>query len=105
MGQEITEKKMGIVFVSSDSSVIDAIEYGSQEWLSVPFESNERTELKRHFKTCSEKEAKILKVDRQFGIPRLIIIDSTSQKILTTTAADDIIEKGPKAYDYWKTLK
>lgn len=96
-----------IVYVSSDKSEQDALTYGDLEnWIRVPFESSERTELKRHFQTCANSEKKKLNVHRKYGIPTLIIVDSDTESVLTTDGMGDVESLGAdSAIERWEHMQ
>uniref|UniRef100_A0A7S2K259 protein-disulfide reductase n=1 Tax=Leptocylindrus danicus TaxID=163516 RepID=A0A7S2K259_9STRA len=96
-----------IVYVSSDDNIGQVERYISPKWKwrVVPFESesNERTELKRYFKTCAAREASALEVDRKNGIPTLIIIDGKTHAVLTSDGVSDVREFGKEAFERWQS--
>lgn len=96
-----------IVYVSSDKSEQDALTYGDLEnWIRVPFESSERTDLKRHFQTCANSEKKKLNVHRKYGIPTLIIVDSDTESVLTTDGMGDVEALGAdSAIERWEHMQ
>lgn len=96
-----------IVYVSSDKSEQDALTYGDLEnWIRVPFESSERTELKRHFQTCANSEKKKLNVHRKYGIPTLIVVDSDTESVLTTDGMGDVESLGAdSAIERWEHMQ
>eukprot|EP00934_Nitzschia_sp_Nitz4_P003213 Nitzschia sp. Nitz4//scaffold134_size62860//60626//61534//NITZ4_006340-RA/size62860-processed-gene-0.49-mRNA-1//-1//CDS//3329535532//3203//frame0 len=102
-----TPASLSIVYVSSDANLADYQEYlqSYHNWQSVPFESEECTALKKHFSVCSKPEVDLLNMDRQFEIPTLLILDSQSHGVLTTTGAEDLETFGEKALDHWLDLE
>ena len=109
--KEILNKRrnLAIVYVSSSSkstSVLDYMEYGSEEWLRIPRETNEGTLLKHFFHVCSTGEQQTLKItDRLHDIPHLVVIDAFTQEILTENGVEDIKENAPHAYQIWQDLR
>ena len=101
-----TGKTLSIVYVSSDS---DQEEYDSylagRNWLSVPFSSGQRNDLKRHFATCAYRELEDLGMHREREIPAIIVLDGSSQGVLTTTGVDDLERLGTGAIDHWLGLR
>lgn len=104
--EDRTGKTLSIVYVSSDS---DQEEYDSylvgRNWLSVPFSSGQRADLKRHFATCAHRELKELGIDRKQEIPTIIVLDGRSQGVLTTAGVDDLDRLGAGAMDHWLDLQ
>jgi hypothetical protein len=99
---------LSIVFVSSHPSNYTKekyMNYGSSNWQRVPFNSEEQTKLKQHFHACAEKEAEALKVDRKFGVPHLIILDSETRSVLTSSAVHDVEELGVEALNHFQMLQ
>lgn len=99
-------KKLSIVYVSSDETIEEYNEYiKNRNWLAVPFDSEQRNQIKRHFYTCAHRELKELGFDRKHEIPTIIIIDSQSQGIITTNGADHVDDMGEAALDHWIDMK
>ena len=75
------------------------------KWKIIPYESesNERTGLKRYFKTCAAREASALEVDRKNGIPTLIIIDGKTHAVLTSDGVSDVQSYGKEAFERWRS--
>ena len=93
-----------IVYVSSDEVVEQMEQYIKPEfnWRTIPFETDERTELKRYFQTCAASEKTALSVDRQHEIPNLIIIDGRSHAIISTNAIKEVEMFGVEAFVQWQ---
>ena len=99
-------KPLSIVYVSSDRDVDEYNEYiENRNWLAIPFESAQRTNIKKHFKTCAHRELEELDIDRKHEIPTIIVIDSETEGIITTNGADDLDDLGAKAFDHWKDMQ
>mmetsp|Transcript_26453 Transcript_26453/g.58000 ORF Transcript_26453/g.58000 Transcript_26453/m.58000 type:complete len:312 (+) Transcript_26453:120-1055(+) len=98
-------KPLSIVYVSSDGSVDEMTEYIRGGWLSVPYESIERTELKKHFRVCAKRELEELGFERKFEIPTLILIDGKTHGVISTNGVEDIKEYGDKALQHWLGMK
>ena len=98
-------KALAIVYVSSDESEEDMIDYSRKNWINVPYGSTERTSLKQHFQVCAKPEVEQLDITRNFEIPTLIIIDSVSHGILTTSGHIDLEQDGAVALDHWLELR
>ena len=99
-------KPLSIVYVSSDRDEDEYNEYiDNRNWLAIPFESTQRTDIKKHFKTCAHRELEELDIDRKHEIPTIIVIDSESEGIITTNGADDLDDLGGKAFDHWKDMQ
>lgn len=96
---------MSIVYVSSDRSVDDFLVYPRRKWISVPFESSERTALKKHFSVCAKPEVDELGIDRKFEIPTLLILDGETHGVITTNGAEDLMETYREdAFEHWMGL-
>jgi len=104
-GRGDARRPLAIVYVSSDKSDEEMREYSRRGWIDVPFDSPDRNGLKRHFRVCAKRELEELGFDRKMEIPTLIIIDSMTQGVLTTSGVDDLKEYGEKALDHWKGLQ
>lgn len=77
LGPDGARKPLSIVYVSSDRSLEDYDNYTEgRNWLAVPYDSPQITQLKRHFKTCARPEMEALGIDREHEIPTIIVIDS-----------------------------
>ena len=95
-------KNLSIVYVSSDTTESQMMNYVPIGWMTVPFgQVEERTELKREFGACAGKEAGPLSISRKFGIPTLIVVQSNSGKILTTDGVDDVMKDKGGALQKW----
>ena len=100
------KKTLSIVYISSDRSLEEYNKYiRGRQWLAISFESPERNNLKRHFATCAHRELEELQFDRKHEIPTGIVIDSTTQGIITTNGADDVSEMGAEALDHWLKIQ
>ncbi|KAL7524372.1 hypothetical protein ACHAXR_000550 [Thalassiosira sp. AJA248-18] len=99
-------KSLAIVYVSSDKTINEFNGYlHNRNWIAIPFESSQRSELKKHFSTCAHRELKELNIDRRHEIPTIIVIDSQTRGIITTNGADDVDEMGSNALDHWKDMQ
>ena len=100
------KKDLSIVYVSSDESEEDMKVYSRSNWINVPFESTDRNELKRHFRTCAQIEMEELGIDpRRFHIPTLLIIDSVTHGVLSTNGVDELEEYGTNVLDHWLQIQ
>lgn len=104
-GDEDLHRTFALVYVSSDKTEEDMVSYAGKNWINVPFGSDERPELKKHFRTCARIELEELGIDRKNEIPTLIIIDSATHGILSADGASDIKEYKEKALDHWLELQ
>lgn len=95
---------LSIVYVSSDASEDELLEYQRKNWISVPFDSDERTGLKKEFSVCAKRELEVLQMERKFEIPTLIILDGETHGILSTNGVEDLKEYGSNALDHWMEL-
>ena len=90
----------------SDRDVDEYNEYiETRNWLAIPFESAQRSTIKKHFKTCAHRELEELDIDRKHEIPTIIVIDSETEGIITPNGADDLDDLGAKAFDHWKDMQ
>jgi len=105
---------LDVVYVASDTTEEQMKGYVPSGWSTIPFEAEEeRSKLKRHFGCCASKEVEPLGMkpqDRKFGIPTLILLDSSSGKIVSTGGASDVMKSprpldAKKIYDSWVALK
>ncbi len=96
--------ELSIVYVSSDKSEAEMKQYAKPNWFVVPYDSNERNDLKRHFSVCARVELEELKMERKFEIPTLVLLDGHTQGVLTTNGVHDLYDRGSQALDYWLDL-
>jgi hypothetical protein len=97
---------LAIVHVSSDTSDEAMRKYAKDgNWITVPFESEERTDLKKHFQVCAKREMEELGFERKFEIPTLIILDGKTHGVITTNGVGDLKEHGVQALEHWKELQ
>ena len=94
-------KPLSLVYVSSDRSEEEMNDYIRGGWQSIPFDSTERTELKKHFRVCAKRELEELGFERKFEIPTLLILDGHTHGIISTNGVEDIREYGDKALTHW----
>ena len=98
-------KPLSIVYVSSDRSLEDYNNYiEGRNWLAVPYDSPQITQLKQHFHTCARPEMEVLGIEREHEIPTIIVIDSKDHEVLTSEGVKDVKHLKAKALDYWKEL-
>ncbi|KAL3792746.1 hypothetical protein ACHAWO_002351 [Cyclotella atomus] len=76
-----------------------------RNWIAVPFESDQRTQLKHHFRTCAMPEVRELGIDREREIPTIIVIDSASHDVLTDEGVKDIRFLKEGVLDHWIELQ
>ena len=95
---------MSIVYVSSDRTEEDFQTYPRRKWISVPFQGEERTSIKKHFSVCAKPEVELLGIDRKFEIPTLIVVDGVTHGVITTNGAEDLLEYQDKALAHWEDL-
>jgi len=94
-------KPLSLVYVSSDRSDAEMTDYIRGGWQSIPYDSTERTELKKRFRVCAKRELDELGFDRKFEIPTLMILDGHTHGIISTNGVEDIREYGDKALTHW----
>lgn len=96
---------LSLVFVSSDHNAADMQRYYMRRnWMAVPFESEDRNNLKRHYETCAKAEMATLKIKRKREIPTLIVLAGKSRQVLTYAGVEELKEKGEQAVDHWMHL-
>lgn len=99
-------KTLAIVYISSDRTLEDYNDYiTGRNWIAVPFESDQRTQLKHHFRTCAMPEVRELGIDREREIPTIIVIDSASHDVLTDEGVKDIRFLKEGVLDHWIELQ
>jgi Thioredoxin-like len=98
-------RPISLVYVSSDESEKQMLEYTHKNWIDVPFNSQERTALKKQFKVAAKREMEVLDMEhRIYEIPTIIIVSGESHNVITTHGVDDLKEKGSEALIYWIKL-
>jgi len=106
-GQKLTGRQrrpISLVYVSSDETEQQMIQYTRKNWIDVPFPSEERTNLKKHFKVAAKREMEALDIQRMYEIPTIIIVSGESHNVVTTHGVDDLKEKGSEALIHWIKL-
>mmetsp|Transcript_25530 Transcript_25530/g.61388 ORF Transcript_25530/g.61388 Transcript_25530/m.61388 type:complete len:282 (+) Transcript_25530:126-971(+) len=99
-------KTLSVVYVSSDKTLDQYNGYlHDRNWISIPFESPQRNQLKRHFSTCAHRELDELGMDRKHEIPTIIVIDSQTQGVITTSGASDVEQMGAGSLDHWRSMQ
>jgi thiol-disulfide isomerase/thioredoxin len=104
------DKVVDLIYVSSDKDAAEMAGNVDDKWQTIPFENEEeRSNLKRHFGACAQKELEGLNIsseDRKHGIPTLILVNKEDGKVLTTDAVDDISgdNKLDEPLKKWKSL-
>lgn len=103
------QKELAIVYISSDRSQSEMDDYLTKHNWMIPLTNTNKDEvsntIKRMFKTCAEEEAPdIADMERNYGIPRLIILDS-NKNVITTDGINDVINDGVDAIKRWVDLK
>ena len=101
-----TTKKypLSLVYISSDKTKEAFDDYLGTNWMVVPWDSPERTQLKRHFRVCAKPEVQALGIDRTMEIPTLLILDSVTHAVVTTGGVQDLKEYEDRALDHWLDL-
>lgn len=96
--EEQSEGSFQVVYVSSDNSEEEMMRsfndtHGS--WNFIPYDSDDRNGLKKHFGACAGKEVKDLGMsteERKYGIPTLIIMDSKSHEVISYEGVDFLVQ-------------
>jgi len=94
--QSAEQPKFSVVYVSSDRSeqqMMDCYTNSHGKWGYVPFESDERNELKRKFGACAGAEVMALNMagQRKYGIPTLVLIDCETEEVLSFDGIQDVM--------------
>lgn len=101
-----SKSKLAIVYVSSDKTPESMKEYMKPHWIGVPYESDERTALKKHFSVCAQRELAELGMERKYEIPSLFIFDSESHGLISTHGIGDVKEhQSLEVLEHWKGLQ
>ena len=101
------EKDLAIVYVSSDytKGELDSYIADRPYWLSVPFDSPDKTAIKQHFRICAHVEQESLGIpERRAEIPSLVIIDSKTHGVLSTSGVSDLRDYDDEVLDHWLSL-
>lgn len=96
---------LSLVYVSSDTSAEQMESYLRTNWITVPFDSPDRNNLKRRFRTCAKRELKPLDMEREYEIPTLVVVAGASHQVLTYAGVQDLKEHGVQAVDHWLELE
>lgn len=91
-----SQDKLSVVYVSSDNSkeqMMEVYKNKHGKWGMIPFDSEERDGLKKHFGVCAGKEAMGLGMmnTRKYGIPTLVLIDCETQQVLSYNGVADVM--------------
>lgn len=72
---------------------MECYENSHGKWGYVPFESEERAELKRKFGACAGAEVMALNMvgKRKYGIPTLVLIDCETEEVLSFDGINDVM--------------
>ena len=105
---------LDFVYVSSDTSEAELLQFKPQSMRHVPFDNVElRTALKRQFRTCASREVGDVLVSggghvlqRVHGIPTLILLDTATGTVLTTNGVEDVMnaESPSQVLQKWKSM-
>ncbi|KAF4732891.1 hypothetical protein FOZ62_016062, partial [Perkinsus olseni] len=103
--KEEDEDKLEIIFISSDKSEEEQVEYHKEdqgEWLRVPYGDVEtRDALKKEFGVCAgiEKENLGIINNHKSGIPCLLVLDEDKKDVKIFDGVNDVKNMGPVAVD------
>jgi len=91
-----TADKFSVVYVSSDRSnaeMMKAYETSHGKWGVIPFDSEERSGLKKKYGACAGAEVMQLGMmgQRKYGIPTLVLIDCETQEVLSFNGVQDVM--------------
>ena len=80
--------------------------YIRSNWLSIPFDSLEKNDIKKHFRTCAKIEMQDLQIDpRRFEIPTILVIDSVTEAIISYTGVQEINQYNDEVLDHWLGIR
>ena len=97
-------RPISLVYISSDESEEQMLKYARKNWITIPFNSPERTRLKKKFKVAAKREQEVLNIERKYEIPTIIIVSGESHNVVTVHGVDDLHEKGSEALIHWMKL-
>jgi thiol-disulfide isomerase/thioredoxin len=94
------DKVIEIVYISSDRYKEEMDNYRTKlhPWLAIPFDNaTERNGLKKYFGICAASEMSSLNISHRLdGIPSLVVLDVSTQDILTTNGIAGLNKYGSK---------
>jgi thiol-disulfide isomerase/thioredoxin len=94
-----------VVYIASDSTKTQMESYVPTSFIPLPFENEqERSKIKKHFGVCAAKEIATLgmsPVDRKSGIPTLIVLETSTGKVISTKGVEEIMELKEQALKRW----
>jgi hypothetical protein len=95
--------RLSLVYVSSDEDLDQFQSYLRPNWRSVPFDGDQRSELKRHFKTCAGREMVRLNIEERYHeIPALVVVAAAAPgDVVTAAGIQDVQRHGVRAIDRW----
>ena len=98
-------RPISLVYVSSDETEAQMKEYARRHWITIPFATDERANLKKHFKVAAKREMGLLEMEsRLYEIPSIIIVSGESHNVVTTHGVQELKEKGSEALIHWIKL-
>jgi hypothetical protein len=101
-----TKNMLSIVYVSSDTSKDEMEGYLRSNWLSIPFDSTEKNDIKKHFRICAKAEMEDLQIEpRRFEIPTILVIDSVTEAIISYTGIQEMNEYKDEVLDHWLGIR
>ena len=99
---------LAAIYISSDSTAEEALQFKPSSFHHVPFANvEERSNLKRKFRTCAKKEMKDVGVtERKNGIPTFILLETATGRILTEDGVNDVMNgTSPEStFEKWRGL-
>jgi thiol-disulfide isomerase/thioredoxin len=105
------DRTVYIVYVSSDYTQQKMEAFQPSCFGCIPFDNvEERGALKRHFRACAKKELASLGMtmqQRKHGTPTLILLDSSSGRVLTEKGVDHCLQQNSSAeqvIEGWKSM-
>ena len=98
-------RPISLVYVSSDETEEQMKTYARDHWITIPFDTDERANLKKHFQVAAKREMEQLEMEqRLYEIPAIIIVSGESHNVVTTHGVEDLKEKGSEALIHWIKL-
>lgn len=102
------QRLVEIIYVGSDNNEEALLKFKPAVMKHIPIAAvQERSDLKRKFRTCAAKEMSNLGItDRKNGIPTLILLEAATGRTLSEAGIDDVTKGGSPArvLDGWRDL-
>lgn len=99
---------LSIVYISSDKTEQEMMDYTRDYWIDIPWKSLDRNNLKQHFRTFAKKHEnfdELRHIERNHEIPTIIVLDGKSQEVITTEGVKELKEHGSDTLYHWLTMQ